>query len=208
MIKRELERNYKALFVEVLQPAADVLEAHLKTILTGMSRIDKISARAKSPERFFQKAYKEINGKPKYGDPINEIQDQIGARIVTYYLPDVEMISKCILKDFRHIERQDIEPESDNAFGYFGKHFVLYLPTDVSEKVGGEKCPTFFELQIKTLFQHAWSEAEHDLGYKPSTILTDEQRRKIAFTAAQSWGADMIFEQLIQEVESNGELSG
>jgi ppGpp synthetase/RelA/SpoT-type nucleotidyltranferase len=24
--------------------------------------------------------------------------------------------------------------------------------------------PGFFELQIKTLFQHAWSEAERDLG--------------------------------------------
>jgi hypothetical protein len=34
------------------------------------------------------------------------------------------------------------------------------------------------------------------LGYKPSVDLTSEQRRKLAFTAAQAWGADQIFEEL------------
>jgi putative GTP pyrophosphokinase len=60
--------------------------------------------------------------------------------------------------------------------------------------------PGFFELQIKTLFQHAWSEADHDLGYKPGDQpLTSEQKRLIAFTSAQAWGADHIFDQLFRE---------
>jgi ppGpp synthetase/RelA/SpoT-type nucleotidyltranferase len=57
--------------------------------------------------------------------------------------------------------------------------------------------PDFFELQIKTLYQHAWSQAEHGLGYKPETPLSNEEQRKLAFIAAQSWGADTILAELV-----------
>jgi putative GTP pyrophosphokinase len=88
-------------------------------------------------------------------------------------------------------------PESENEFGYEGRHFILFVPQDVvDESVGADESLEFFELQIKTLFQHAWSEAEHDLGYKPLSTLTSEQKRRLAFTAAQAWGADLIFDEL------------
>jgi putative GTP pyrophosphokinase len=52
---------------------------------------------------------------------------------------------------------------------------------------------------VKTLFQHAWSEAEHDLGYKRgSTPFSAEGKRKIAYTSAQAWGADHIFDELFR----------
>jgi len=66
------------------------------------------------------------------------------------------------------------------------------------------EAPEFFELQIKTLFQHAWAEAEHDLGYKPPKPLTSIQKRKMAFTAAQAWGADQIFDELSRELAEPG----
>jgi putative GTP pyrophosphokinase len=65
----------------------------------------------------------------------------------------------------------------------------------------GDTIPDFFELQIKTLFQHAWSEAHHDLGYKQepgSTPLTSEEKRKLAYTSAQAWGADHMFDELFR----------
>jgi ppGpp synthetase/RelA/SpoT-type nucleotidyltranferase len=62
---------------------------------------------------------------------------------------------------------------------------------------GLEECaPDFFELQIKTLFQHAWSESSHDIAYKPPRPLTSLEHRNLALSAAQAWGADQIFDQL------------
>ena len=75
-------------------------------------------------------------------------------------------------------------------------------PTLLAER-DFEAVPEFFELQIKTLFQHAWSETHHDLGYKTRRKLTSDERRQIAFTAAQAWGADKIFDELAQTLVIN-----
>jgi putative GTP pyrophosphokinase len=70
----------------------------------------------------------------------------------------------------------------------------------VDEKWDKEQVPRFFELQLKTLFQTAWSEAEHDLGYKPGLKpLGRDEKRRLAYTAAQAWGAGRMFEELFQE---------
>ena len=106
-----------------------------------------------------------MDGRPKYSEPLAQIQDQIGARIITFYRSDVDRLDGIIKSYFKTIEFRDRIPESEWEFGYFGRHYVLVLPSDAIDKT---TLPDFFELQIKTLFQHAWSEAEHDLGYKPS----------------------------------------
>lgn len=199
-----LSDDYSVLRRNVLVPLAERLERHIKGICAGLDRVDRITARAKAVDRFLEKAAKiDENGGPKYLDPLRQIQDQIGARVVVYYLSDVAPASAIIEKYLRPIEAKDIVPDSEKEFGYFGKHFILLMPSDVyDDAVPLGTGPEFFELQIKTLFQHAWSEAEHDLGYKPSTRLTTEQRRRIAFTAAQAWGADLIFDELHRGIEA------
>jgi putative GTP pyrophosphokinase len=185
----------------VLLPLASRIETHLKTLFDGFPRIDRISARAKSVDRFIGKALKEHNGEPKYDDPLNQIQDQVGARIVTFYTSDVETVRLEIEKYFKYIESKKIVPESESEFGYEGRHFILFVPTDIlDETLNSAESVEFFELQIKTLFQHAWSESEHDLGYKPSSKLTGDQKRRLAFTAAQAWGADRIFDEMYRQI--------
>jgi len=185
----------------VLVLLAERIENHLKNLFSGFARIDRISARAKSVDRFMHKATKQENGKPRYGDPLNQIQDQVGARIVTFYVSDVERVRHEIEKYFKYIESKKIVPESESEFGYEGRHFILFVPTDfLDETLTGDESVEFFELQIKTLFQHAWSEAEHDLGYKPSSKVASDQKRRLAFTAAQAWGADQIFDELHRQV--------
>jgi ppGpp synthetase/RelA/SpoT-type nucleotidyltranferase len=197
----ELEAAYRHRYDMVLVRLADALSAHISNCMTEQPRIDRITARAKSIGRFINKARSLKDGKMKYSDPLGQIQDQIGARIVVFYKSDVERVNSHVKKYFTGIEYQRMLPESESEFGYFGYHSVMVLPTDIIEPdMDQALIPDFFELQIKTLFQHAWSEADHDLGYKPGDRpLTSDQNRLIAFTSAQAWGADHIFDQLFCE---------
>ncbi|MGE0254482.1 MAG: GTP pyrophosphokinase family protein [Alphaproteobacteria bacterium] len=199
-----IEGEYRRRRESALMPIAEALRQHIESFLVGCPRIDRVSSRSKGVESFVAKAMKEEDGKRKYIDPFNEIQDQIGCRIVTFYLSDVVRIDKIIKKYFRTIEHRRHIPESVWKFGYFGYHHILILPNDVIDrKIDRKSVPSFFELQIKTLFQHAWSEAEHDIGYKSGVeSLDDDQKRRLAFTSAQAWGADDIFDKLFAEHNS------
>lgn len=199
-----LKDIYTERFNKALIPISIGLESELRETLKNFPRIDKITARSKSIDRFLEKAAKIENGLPKYDDPINQIQDQVGARVVTFYLEDVNVVSDYVRKYYRPIEIKKHIPDSEKEFGYFGKHFIFLIPEGLKPtKISSNLSPNFFELQVVTLFQHAWAEAEHDISYKPFFKLSSEQLRKIAFTAAQAWGADMIFDELQKEMLSN-----
>jgi putative GTP pyrophosphokinase len=201
MGRDELESLYSARFSRVLVPLAQRLRNHLGKLVAEFPRVDQVAARAKAPASFLAKSKKTENGTPKYDDPLHQVQDQVGARITTFYLPDVAKIQSIIEAFFGSIESRRAEPESAQAFDYEGHHYVLFVPEDVLDPGWNpEEVPRFFELQIKTLFQHAWSQAAHDLAYKPHHELTHQQRRLVAFTAAQAWGADMVFKTLAEEL--------
>jgi putative GTP pyrophosphokinase len=121
----------------------------------------------------------------------------LGARIIILFQDDIDATEDIVLRYFAKAEQIAKEPESDWAFGYFGVHFLLPTPIEVlPPDVDPDNAPRLFELQVRTLFQHAWAETNHDLGYKPDTPLSSEQTRKLAFTSAQSWGADKMFNEL------------
>ena len=204
MTADEFLSEYRARHAAILVPLASRLQAHIQDALTGIPRIDRVSARAKSPDRFLGKAMKrKDDGALKYEHPFEQIQDLVGARVIVFYRQDVQAVSEAVDRYFRRIEGKDLVPDAVNQFGYVGRHFILAMPEDViDDGADRAKMPAFFELQVKTLFQHAWSEAEHDLAYKPSEPLSTLQQRQIAFTAAQAWGADQIFEQLHAELGS------
>jgi putative GTP pyrophosphokinase len=202
----EIKQEYLERYSKALVPAAGVLEAFIREHMAGVPRIDRIGVRAKAVSRFVEKALKEDEqGNPRYGDPLNQIQDQLGARIVTFYLSDVIRVADQVKKYLKFVEAKQIVPDSESEFGYFGQHFIVLIPSDVTEALPRpDLMPTFFELQVKTLYQHAWAEANHDLAYKPSQPLTIEQKRSVAYTAAQSWGADRMFEELHQDLIISG----
>lgn len=197
MTSDEIIEKYSSNYQKYLLPIAKKLEVYVTDIVNNYPRIDRVVSRAKSIESFTDKALKEFNGKPKYLYPFTQIQDQIGVRIICFYKSDIEQIEKMIKDYFTPIEKKKIVPDDEKQFDYEGLHFILFIPDDIRDiGLSKEKCPEVFELQIKTLYQHAWAEANHDLAYKPEAELSKDQKRKIAFTAAQSWGADEIFNDL------------
>lgn len=201
----QLSDAYKRRFDSVLTPVAGALEQHLRGIFEREPRVDRATARAKSIDRFLAKAETVVDGKKKYSEPLRQIQDQLGGRIITFYRSDVDRIGELVLKYFRPIESIDLIPDSEWEFGYFGRHYILILPSEVlGGTIDKSLAPQFFELQVKTLFQHAWSEANHDLGYKPgSKPLDSDAKRRLAFTSAQAWGADRIFDELFREQQTS-----
>jgi putative GTP pyrophosphokinase len=109
----DLELSYQERYTKALQPLAQALETQLQEYLEGEPRIDRVNARAKSIDRFMKKASKIEDKKQKYSEPLHQIQDQIGARIITFYRSDIDRVSKIILKYFRPIEAKDIQSPSD-----------------------------------------------------------------------------------------------
>lgn len=200
----DLSTKYSMRLEQALVPLASRLQNHLFGCLEGVPRIDRISARAKTLHSFLKKAAKTDEGNNlKYPDPLNQIQDQLGARITALYVQDVDAICDRVPNYLHAIEQRIVVPDSQSKFGYFGRHFILLLPSDIKgEGISEDQHPSYFELQVKTVFQHAWAEAEHDLAYKATAPLSPEQERKVAFTSAQAWGADEMFRQLAAEIPS------
>ena len=189
-----------------LEQIADNLATLIGKLLKTVPRIDRVSARAKSPERFVAKANKvNSTGVARYEDPLAQIQDQIGARVIVLYKSDAKAVAAVLERYFRPLERKDHVPDSHWEFGYVGLHWIFALPDDaIPADVETDNVPRFFELQVKTLFQHAWSEASHDVAYKAPSKPSPDQQRRFAYTAAQAWGADRVFEELWQEFNDAG----
>ena len=115
---------YNIRFETVLEPTAEKLQSYIKDILQDAERVDSVSARGKTPVRFAAKALKLNDEKDlKYTDPLNQIQDQIGARITVLYLSDLPKIKSIVDNYFTAIEWQAKKPEKSEEFGYF--HDVL-----------------------------------------------------------------------------------
>lgn len=189
--------------VEAAKDLKSDLTNTFDNILRTEIHIDRIDTRAKGIARFVDKALKEKDGNLKYQNPINEIQDQIGARILVLYLKDVENVGKRIHDYYTNFEDINKEPDNDHEFKYFGRHMILTMPQEIRDKYGKENIPVVFELQIKTLFQYAWSECEHDLNYKhiEGGELGKEEQRLLALSSAQSWGSDKIFDKLLTKIQ-------
>jgi hypothetical protein len=61
----ELSAEYRQRHANILVPLAERLQAMLADAVAGLPRIDRVAARAKSPDRFLAKAVKQNRGVPK-----------------------------------------------------------------------------------------------------------------------------------------------
>jgi len=191
----------------LLEAAARNLELETGSLLHGVPHIDRIYFRVKSRESFVAKACQvDVRSNSlKYISPFDEIEDQVAGRILVFFDSDIEIASKKLVSRFNRVEAKRKQPSDPNTFDYESQHFVFTLPPEV--QTDEWKCfddlPTTFEMQVRTLFMHAWAEPQHDLEYKAKQDLTAQDRRELAWAAASAWGADQVLERVRRRVVGN-----
>ncbi len=186
--------------VPVLKEIAVELERALELALQGFDRLDSIRSRVKTVESFVEKAQKQQSGRPKYQNPLDEIQDQIGCRVVVFFRSDLDIAKDLVLGEFHRREIDHKYPEKPSVFEYEAIHFTCFIPREIRDRLNSPI--EFFELQIKTLFQHAWAQAYHDVGYKSHSVVEPNDERLMYFAAASAWGADEIFDQMRRKYQN------
>ena len=156
---------------------ADLVTARLDD--TGINYLS-VTSRTKSIESFTAKAVRTRDGALLYQDPLTEITDQIGLRVVTYLQEDVAAVADQLADQFVVLDDRDLgqETASQGAFGYASRHLLVEVdPEDDAPAIlRGHRA----SIQIRTVLQHAWAEFEHDIRYKgsiPDQFASDLDRR-------------------------------
>lgn len=129
-----------------------------------------VTGRVKAVASFAEKAGRMADGKPLYAEPLREITDQVGVRVITYAQSDVDAVAELLADQVVVVDDRDMgrETASEGRFGYASRHLLLEL----------DGRPV--QVQIRTVLQHAWAEFEHDIRYKgqmPAEHARDFDRR-------------------------------
>jgi ppGpp synthetase/RelA/SpoT-type nucleotidyltranferase len=115
---------------------------------------------------------------------LSDITDIAGIRLTTYFADDVDKIAKIIREEFSIDDGSSVDKriQSDpDRFGYLSLHYIARLSDSRIELVEYRRFKGIrFEIQIRSILQHAWAEIEHDLGYKSVSGVPAEIRRRFA----------------------------
>jgi len=128
---------------------------------------------------------------------LDDITDLVGCRIITYFEDQIEQIAELVEQRFSVDLSRSIDKRKRNdptSFGYRSLHYVCRLKADYPAEVQVRAIP--FEIQIRTILQHAWAEIEHDLGYKTEEAVPGNIRRKFSRVAGLLEIADEEFVQV------------
>jgi ppGpp synthetase/RelA/SpoT-type nucleotidyltranferase len=171
----------------------DKLDDLIKELLTyNDNSYHKLETRVKEIEKLDEKVYRK-NGKYK---KLVDITDIIGIRIITYLEDEVDKIASLIEREFildkeNSIDKRELESDK---FGYRSLHYIVSL-TDQRQKL--TEYQRFkdikFEIQIRSILQHAWAEIEHDIGYKGEHAIPDTLKRNFYRAAALLETVDIEF---------------
>jgi len=190
----ELRPIYKKLSEKVAQLIEEALEIN-------KVNYHIVNYRAKAIDSFSSKI-----SKPKYDDPLNQLNDLAGIRIIGYVEDDVKIISESI-QDLFDIDGDNSLDKSQelgvDRVGYKSVHFICELPADRIKLLEYKRYKGLkFEIQIRTILQHSWAEIEHDKNYKFAGKLPNEIQRRFKLIAGSLEMADREFNQLSREIDS------
>jgi ppGpp synthetase/RelA/SpoT-type nucleotidyltranferase len=190
--KRSDFEEFSAFMKEVLQKAINQLG------LIGFA-----DARAKSLVSFSNK----IILKDKYKNPLTDMTDLCGARVVVHFKSQVDKICQFIKDNFKIDEANSLDLKSKLQVSEFGYRSIHYIVTPVKDSILGIKVDDRFkdlkaEIQVRTLAEHIWADISHDRIYKTELKIPDEWKREAAQLSAMLESADTKFAGMAAEIDS------
>ncbi|MDO5031420.1 GTP pyrophosphokinase family protein [Corynebacterium sp.] len=148
--------------------AADDFRDAIEDLLNDAGVIfDRVSTRIKRWPSLKAKAKKRrADGQPLYPNPWEDIHDVLGVRVTLFHSTAIPQALEVLGQSFTVIKSVDKAAETriSGGFGYGSHHLVLRVGTAIEELAAYEGWT--FEVQIRTVLQHAWAEFEHDIRYK------------------------------------------
>jgi predicted RNase H-like nuclease/ppGpp synthetase/RelA/SpoT-type nucleotidyltranferase len=180
---RSAVQTYAAMHAE-LRDATERFVTLVTTLLddAGINYLS-VTGRTKSVASFAAKADRVVGGRPVFSDPLEQITDQIGVRVITYLHSDVTAVADLLDDALAVLDDRDLgqETASEGRFGYASRHLLVALDA-------ARSAPTTYEplrgrraqVQVRTVLQHAWAEFEHAIRYKgtiPEEHAPDLDRR-------------------------------
>jgi ppGpp synthetase/RelA/SpoT-type nucleotidyltranferase len=172
-IGRAFYEAYKGAFPDLEQAAEQLQKVASDALSPRNLDLHLVAARAKEPDSVLKK----IRAK-EYIDPSKQLTDQIGLRVITYYEDDVDRVV-AILRDILEVDEANSEDKRValglREFGYRSVHLVAQL------RGASEWSPLrdkWFEVQVRSLLEHAWAEVEHEVVYKAGIQYPLEVRRR------------------------------
>ena len=193
---KDLNQEYD----ERVTPLRD-LAPHLESLMRTLMTTERISlhyvtSRVKtkvSTLRKLQRPDKDYTG-------IGDLTDVLGIRIVTYFPDDVDAVAEVVRREFLIDPQNSIDKRAaldPDRFGYLSLHFVAKLnESRASLAEYRQYGDVAFEIQVRSILQHAWAEIEHDLGYKSAAAIPAEIRRRFSRLAGLLELADAEFAEI------------
>ena len=103
---------------------------------------------------------------------LGDITDIVGVRVITFYQDDVGKVASAVdrLYDVDWDNSVDKRKAHEiNSFGYMSLHYICRM----------KGFPYRFEVQMRTVLQHAWANMNHDTGYKSGVEVPWEYLRNL-----------------------------
>ncbi len=207
-IDPERHKEQVRLFVEERKSYIDysrILKRVLRAACKLHAPLSVVEARAKSIASFAEKAARKSE---KYKDPLHQITDLCGARVIVSTEDQREAVCRFIRDNFIIDEANSLDAGSrlkESEFGYHSFHFVVQigqtniLGVDIPlEKIGKRKA----EIQVRTILQHAWASITHDRLYKSSFKAPQRLNRLAHRVAALLESADSAFNEFERDMHT------
>jgi putative GTP pyrophosphokinase len=161
-----------------------------------------ITSRAKTLKSFAEKL-----SRKHYTDPLNDVTDLAGVRIVYLYKSDLAQIEKIVERELQIIEKVDKAEEHDaDRFGYSALHYLVKLGRKSSGARYDDLKGLVCEVQVRTVLQDSWAIIDHHLSYKQESDVPKILKRKLNSLSGLFETADDQFDRVRAEREEYRQL--